>query len=718
MRVPEPSYDPRMQTRRSKRDFPHLLSPARIGPLTLPNRVLLPAMDMNLCHDGEIVEGDVQHFARRAAGGTAMIITGASAVGYPHGSASRKEPGLSEDRFLPGLRMLADAVHEAGSLLCVQMTHHGKVARVDTADERPLLVPSKPRGAMDMSAMQDNTRAELMKMSAASGGKQPTYREATEEDIAQVVEQFASAARRVMEAGGDAVEIHVAHGYLLGGFLSRADNRRTDRWGDSLENRAQLACDVIRAVRGVVGDRLAVLVRVAGQEFGEEGALTTPETLQAVQLFEAAGADAIHVTGWARNPFRDFTDGPLPDQVGAYRDFARQVKAVVNIPVIAVGRMLPEVAEAAIAAGDADFVAMGRQQLADPELVNKLAAGRRASVRPCINCYVCVEQNFYDDTPLCAVNPELGNPGPVTLLPVPSPRHVVVVGGGPGGMETALVARQRGHRVTLVESGDRLGGSAWFSQLTTPSNGPLLDQQRHELERTGVVVRLNEKATPDSLAAMRPSVVVLATGAQRGVPNVPGADLPHVHTGDTLRALLTGNGDAGSPSPLMRIAGRLGRLTRATRSPELIRRVTKKFLPVGKDVVVIGGSLVGVELAEFLAERGRSVTLLEEGKQIGLPMAMPRRWTAVRRAGQHGVKIVREAVVEEITADRVRYRVGEESAVAAADLVVVASEVEAGAPLEKELRDRGIEVEVVGDAGEVGYIQGAIHSAWRVAAAL
>lgn len=680
----------------------------------------MPAMDMNVCHDGVIVEEDVAHYVARAAGGTGMIITSASAVAFPVGAASLKEPGLSEDRFIPGLRALADAVHEAGSLLCVQATHHGKVARVDTAAGRPLLVPSLPLAPPDLSSLRDNTPGELTKMAAVTGGRQATYHEATEDDLIWLIDQFAQAARRVMEAGADAIEIHCAHGYVLGSFLNRADNRRSDRWGGSLENRARLACEVVAAVRRTVGDRLAILIRVAGEEYGEEGALSREESVAAARLFEAAGADSIHVTGWGRNPFSDFLKGPLPDQVAAYRDQARAIKAAVGIPVIAVGRMLPEVAEDVVALGDADFVAMGRQLLADPDLVDKLRAGRRQSVRPCINCYVCVEQNFWDDTPVCAVNPALGNESVATFLPVPSPRHVVVVGGGPAGMETARLARQRGLRVTLVESGDRLGGSAWFSQLTTPANGPLLDWQQHELERLGVVVLLGHQATTESIEALRPNTVVVATGARRGRPEVPGADLPHVHTGDTLRAMLTGTGDAG-PAPtgrlrLARWAARAGRLTGATRRPQLIRRATRAFLPVGKNVVVIGGSLVGLELAEFFAERGKTVTVLEAGAQLGLPMAMPRRWGAVRRAGEHGVRTERTVTVEEITPRTVRFvdTEGERRSIPA-DLVVVASEVAASAPLAKELADRGVPVQVVGDASEVGYIQGAIHSAWRVA---
>lgn len=706
-----------VSTERAKPTFDHLLSPGAIGPMTLSNRVVMPAMDMNVCEDGFIQDEDIAHYAARAAGGTGLVITSASAVAFPIGATSRKEPGLSDDKYIPGLRKLADAVHAAGSKLCVQATHHGAIASVDTVDGRPLLVPSTPTESRDMSAVRDNTPTELMAMAAVRQGKKASYHEATEADLVWLVGQFADAARRVMQAGADAFEVHCAHGYVLGSFLSRADNRRTDRWGGSLENRARLACDVIRAVRREVGDQLAIVIRVAGREFGGEGSLTTEETLEAVRLFEAAGADAIHVTAWARNPFRDFTDGPLPDRVGAYAELARQVKQVVDIPVIAVGRLLPRVGENLIASGGADFIAMGRQLLADPGLVNKLRDGNAGAVRPCINCYVCVEQNFWDSVPVCAVNPALGNELLAIAAPIDATRHIVVVGGGPGGMESARVARERGHRVTLLESGDRLGGSAWFSQLTTPANGPLLDWQQHELTRLGVEVRLGQRATVDSVLALAPDTVVVATGARRGLPSVPGADLPHVHTGDTLRALVTGEAGGGGSLPL-RLLAKAGRASRITRDAQRLRRITERFLPVGKDVVVIGGTLVGLELAEFLAQRRKNVTLLEPGEHLGLPMAIPRRWTAVRRAGEHGVNIVRCASVEEITSTTVRYRVGDSISSAPADLVVVASHVEAAAPLADALGARGVDVRTVGDADSVGYIQGAIHSAWRVGRAV
>lgn len=698
--------------------FPALMSPGRIGPMELRNRVVLPAMDMNVSEDGVIEEREIAHYAARAAGGAGLVITGACAIAFPHGAASTKEPGLSEDRFVPGLRALADAVHAAGAKLCVQSTHHGKVARVDTANDRPLLAPSPPTGGYDMSALVDSTPDELRRMASATAGKQATYREMTHDDIAWLVDTWADAAERVARAGADAIEVHVAHGYILGVFLNRRDNRRTDEYGGPLANRARLACEVVRAVKDRVGDRLAVLVRLAGEEYGEDGGLTLDEAVAASVLLEAAGADAIHVTGWGRNPFDNFTDGPLPAQVGAYLDNAAAVRARVGVPVIAVGRVLPEVAEEAIAAGRVDFAAMGRQLLADPELPNKLRDGRAEQVRPCINCYLCVAENFFDDTPFCAVNPALGNETLLPLRPVSATKHVVVVGAGPAGLETARLLAERGHRVTVVDKSDRLGGTLWFSALTTPDNERLLRWHEAEVARLGIAVRLRTGATVESVRALRPDHVVVATGAVRPRPDLPGGDLPHVHTGDTLRALLLGTATAGEGGAVLRTLGRLGRASGVTRSPEAVRRLTRRFLPVGKDVVVVGGSLVGLELAEFLAERGRRVTLLHEGRQLGLPMAMPRRWTAVKAAAGHGVDLHRQAVVTRITESAVEWTEGERSFSAPADLVVHADGTCAGSPLADELRNAGFAVDVVGDAADVGYIHGAVHSAWEVATVL
>ena len=697
--------------------FNALLAPGRIAGLELSNRVFLPAMDMNLCVEGEISDGEIAHYTARAAGGTALVITGTGAVAWPVGATSRHQPAFSDDKFIPGIRRLADSIHAVGGKLCMQLCHHGKTASVDTADGRPQLVPSLLEGKPDLSALRDNPMSELMGLATATQGKKATYKIADEDDLAWVIDQFAQAARRVKQAGVDAIEIHAAHGYLLSTFLSRGYNKRDDRWGGSLENRARLTCEVVRAIKRVVGDDYPVLVRVNGFEFGLEDGLTPDETARASALIEEAGADAIHVSANAHNPFADFTQGPLPSEVAQYREYTKIVKQHVTIPVIAVGRMLPEIADEMLTLGECDFVSMGRQLLADAELVNKIREGQRASVRPCINCYVCVEQNFFDGNPKCAVNPALCNESVAVLAPMPTAKHVVVIGGGPGGMEAARVAGVRGAKVTLSEKGSRLGGTMWFSQLTTPANKLLVDWLTHEIQRLNVDVLLSTEATREVVAALNADEIVVATGARRGLPDVPGANLPHVLTGDALRGVITGEAgaDQRSLSSFGKFAVATGRSLGLLNSADRIRTLSKTWMPVGKRVVVIGGGLVGLELAEFLAERGRKVTVLEEGPHLGLPMAMPRRWTAVIKATKHGVVLVRDATVVSIDKVSVRYRVGEDEFEVRGDSVVVASQVEPDVQLAELLSDLGIRVQVVGDALNIGYIEGAIHTANRVA---
>ena len=697
--------------------FDALLAPGRIAGLDLSNRVFLPAMDMNLCVEGEISDGEIAHYTARAAGGTALVITGTGAVAWPVGATSRHQPAFSDDKFIPGIRRLADSIHAVGGKLCMQLCHHGKTASVDTADGRPQLVPSLLEGKPDLSALRDNPMSELMGLATATQGKKATYKIADEDDLAWVIDQFAQAARRVKQAGVDAIEIHAAHGYLLSTFLSRGYNKRDDRWGGSLENRARLTCEVVRAIKRVVGDDYPVLVRVNGFEFGLEDGLTPEETARASALIEEAGADAIHVSANAHNPFADFTQGPLPSEVAQYREYTKIVKQHVTIPVIAVGRMLPEIADEMLTLGECDFVSMGRQLLADAELVNKIREGQRASVRPCINCYVCVEQNFFDGNPKCAVNPALCNESVAVLAPMPTAKHVVVIGGGPGGMEAARVAGVRGAKVTLIEKGSRLGGTMWFSQLTTPANKLLVDWLTHEIQRLNVDVLLSTEATREVVAALNADEIVVATGARRGLPDVPGANLPHVLTGDALRGVITGEAgaDQRSLNSFGKFAVATGRSLGLLNSADRIRTLSKTWMPVGKRVVVIGGGLVGLELAEFLAERGRKVTVLEEGPHLGLPMAMPRRWTAVIKATKHGVVLVRDATVVSIDKVSVRYRVGEDEFEVRGDSVVVASQVEPDVQLAELLSDLGIRVQVVGDALNIGYIEGAIHTANRVA---
>jgi NADPH-dependent 2,4-dienoyl-CoA reductase/sulfur reductase-like enzyme len=415
-----------------------------------------------------------------------------------------------------------------------------------------------------------------------------------------------------------------------------------------------------------------------------------------------------------------FTDAPLPRLPGQYVDHARAVKAAVGVPVIAVGRIMPDQAEQILAQGGCDFVAMGRQLLADPELPNRLAAGRPDLVRTCINCYVCVAENFWDGVPVCAVNAELGHYDRPEMEPSASPRHVVVIGGGPAGMEAARVAASRGHRVTMLEKAPRLGGTARFSALTTPMNGELVRYLSAAIAEAGVDVRLGVDATPESVATLAPDVVVVATGARRDRPDVPGADLPHALSGDDLRALLTGDDpDAGKRLGFAeRLVVSAGRRLGVTDDMDRVRTMSKRWMPIGARVVVVGGGLVGLELAEFLAERGRTVTVLESGEKLGVEMAHPRRARAIHEARAHGVTLVPGATLVSIDAKAVSFTVGDETRTVEAQHVIFATGVHGDTRLADALRDGGLEVHVVGDAGEVGYIQNAVATGNAIARAL
>ena len=696
--------------------YPHLLAPGQIGALEVRNRIVMPAMDQNNCtSEGLISDATLAHYEERAAGGTGMLILEVSAVSWPHGAHSRHQPSLSHDGVVEGLARLADRVHTYGARILIQACHHGKTSGLDIAAGLPALVPSlPPPPAAPGGMMVDTTGEELMRMATLTGGRIPEYKEATDTELVAVVQAFGRAAERAAAAGMDGLEVHAAHGYLISTFLSPAWNHRQDQWGGSIENRARLLCEVVAAVRSHTGPDFAIVVRLDGQEYGVDNGITPDGAAVIAQLAEAAGADAIHVSATSSDGTGvGFTDAPLPWKVGQYADHARTVRKAVDIPVIAVGRLDPDSGERLIADGGCDFVAMGRQLLADPELVRRLVEGRPELVRPCINCFVCVARNFWSEEPVCAVNPRLGKYEEPEPQPTSIPRHVVVVGGGPAGMECARVAAGRGHRVTLIERSKQLGGTARLSALTTPANGDLVHWFEAALDDLGVEVLRGIDADPETIAPLEPDVLVVATGATRIRPPVPGADLPHVFSGDDLRELLAGSGEVHGNAfgrLIMASARRVGLLDDFDR----LRSLSRIWLPLGRRVVVVGGGLVGVELAHFLAERGRQVTVLEETTDLGVELAHPRRWRTLHEARALGVIFETEASLVAVDEDHVHWRRSTDEQSIRADTVILATGVQTDSVAAERFADLGVEVRVVGDRATIGYIEGAVRTGNQV----
>ncbi|MBL0122991.1 MAG: FAD-dependent oxidoreductase [Betaproteobacteria bacterium] len=343
-------------------------------------------------------------------------------------------------------------------------------------------------------------------------------------DIQQMTEWFAAAAARAQEAGFDAVEVHAAHTYIIAGFLSPYYNQREDEYGGSLENRARLMVEILIAIRQRVGPDFGLWLRLDGEELRTPGGIGIVDAQAAAKLAVAAGAQAVNISAYASiTTGAAFTEAPLVHTPGGFVGYAQAIKAAVAVPVIVAGRLNAEAAEAALAAGHCDFVAMARPLLADPDLPNKLAAGRLQDVRPCIYCYTCVSEIFFNRRVKCAVNPLTGHEFEDAINPAATPKRVLVVGGGPAGMEAARVAALRGHRVTLVERSDRLGGTLFFAALAAPENAPLLDYLVAQVGSLPIEVRLNTEVTLALVASLKAETIIVATGALRAPQPFPGS---------------------------------------------------------------------------------------------------------------------------------------------------------------------------------------------------
>jgi 2,4-dienoyl-CoA reductase-like NADH-dependent reductase (Old Yellow Enzyme family) len=493
--------------------FDRLLSPGRLGSLELPNRIALSPMGTNLGEpDGTVGDGLAAWYEARAAGGAGLLIVGSVGVAYPVACTDARQVAASDDAHLPGLRRLADDAHRHGTVIAAQLVHNGTQSLLDIAHGRPLLVPSKkrPPAPDTLSGMltPDESAAVMAPFSSPEAGY--SVRVATDDDLAWVVERFVDAATRCQRAGFDAIELHAGHGYLLHSFLTPNSNQRDDRWGGSVEARAELLVEVVRAVRAAVGPRFPLWARVGAFEAHREPGQTLDDSLVAMRLAVDAGLDAIHVTAYGEPMVATgITDGHTPHDPGALLPHARTVRRELDVPVIAMGRLTPEAGEQALVDGSADVIAMGRALIADPDLPNKLREGRRNRIRPCAYQYRCIGAIFLNEPVQCAVNADAGHEADAAPASAAEPRRVVVAGGGPAGLECARRLAERGHRVELHEAGDRLGGRLVLAEAADPDLAGLLDWLAGAAEDAGVTVHLGSPVVdpPDA------DVLVWAVGA-------------------------------------------------------------------------------------------------------------------------------------------------------------------------------------------------------------
>ena len=681
--------------------FPYLLTPGRIGNMDVRNRLVMSPMEtMYGTSDGLPSERTIAYFAARAAGGVGLITVGATGIDPVH----PETPGglqIGTDAAVAAHRALVEAVHEHGAKIQPQIVHAGPDGLGPEMHGVPSIGPSVIPSYLTGTPSQA----------------------ATADQIAAVLDLFRAAARRVAEAGYDGIELHAAHGYMfLGSFLAPQRNRRTDAYrGNSAEGRIRIVLDAVAAIRSEVGHQLPITLRISGYE-RVAGGRPLDETARMAPLLVDAGVDAFHVSGGVIDRLvTAMVNGPDAGDalnVGS----AAAVKEVVDVPVIAVGRIHDPVrAEQILADGRADFVAMGRPLLADPELPNKLKDGRADRICRCISCENCIdamEQRFSVD---CAVNPRTGRERQLASFPTVSCRHVVVVGGGPGGLEAARVAARRGHRVTLLERGRQLGGALIAACILHPENQPFLDYLRGEITRGDVSVHTGHEVSADDVAELSPDAVVVATGARIALPDLPGADHSHVHTGPALREMLAGQSESAGPV-WQRVGARvLSGWAQSLAQPAAVRTATRAWLPFGHRVAIVGGDLVAIQFAEFLAARGRLVTLLETGDVLAPEVGLKRRTEQLDRLDRLGVTVHTGAVTHRIVPGGVVFT----PAHGQLRRLVVDDVIVAGAPqpdlaLRDQLVERlpGVPVHAVGDCTGLGLIRKATEDGARAACAV
>ncbi|MDD3799919.1 MAG: FAD-dependent oxidoreductase [Novosphingobium sp.] len=699
--------------------FPQLASPGRIGTLKVPNRMFVTAMGVSLANDdGTVSDRIVDYHVAQAKGGAGLIIMGVTGVAWPVGAVQPNQVAISDDRFLPGLTRLVDAVHAAGGRIAAQLHHGGQVATHSAQDGHPLWVPAVPPAFS--GDFPDYFLPE--ELAAFAGGKVPELKILTPEDIRVAVGQYAAGAVRAKQAGFDGVEIHGGHGYLLSSFMSPSTNTRDDDYGGTLEKRARLLLEVVRAVREAVGPDFPVWVKLDSREMGKKVGITIEDAVTVAPMIEAAGADAITVTA-----YHDTGQGKLhsasniPHEPGIHLDYAQRIKQAVTIPVIASGRVELDMGDAALKAGKMDFLAMGRKMLADPELPRKACEGHEADIRPCIYCYTCVSTAYLREPVRCAVRPETALEGQA-WAPSAAVKRAVVIGGGPAGMEAARRLDAAGKQVTLIEKSGRLGGTLQFAGLAYEPNERLLKWLRRQIELSNVEVRLNTEATPDLVQSLEPDTVIVATGAVRDMPPIPGSDLDHVLSGDDMRSMMLGlDSDAlkRKTSWTTRLATKVGAATGMTADLDFVRKATHTWMPLGKRIAIIGGELVGVELAEFLHERGREVTVIGEADKFGQGLLIVRRMRLLSELREHGVAMHPGSRDIAITPDGVTFTSKHGAAMQVpADHVIVAMGAHGDSTLADSLRAAGLPVVEIGDGTGVTYIEGAVRGAAEAVAAL
>jgi 2,4-dienoyl-CoA reductase-like NADH-dependent reductase (Old Yellow Enzyme family)/thioredoxin reductase len=632
----------------------NLFSSFAIGTLKLENRIVVPPMATNYAStEGFVTQRLIDYYVERARGGFGYINVEHTGI-LAQGKASPKMLLISTDEHAASINKLVEAVHDAGGKMAVQINHAGRQT-FSKVTGSPVVGPS-PIPALPIME---------------------TPRELGVGDIEEIVEAFAAAAGRVKSAGADGVEIHMAHGYLLCSFLSSFSNKREDRYGGDISSRARFPVEVLKAVRNRVGPDFPVICRLSGDEYVDEG-LTIEETKQIARILEREGADALHISacnaasGYLNHP-------PYYVEEGVFVHLAEAVKPEVSIPVITVGRIRnPVMADQIIAEKKADLVSMGRASIADPHLPKKAREGRFDEIIPCISCNKCI-QTLRADAVRCTVNPETGFEGQFRFAKADPSKQIWVVGAGPGGLKAAEIAALRGHQVKVFEKNTRTGG-----RMRLGANPPqkavyneFLDYLERRTKALGVTLEMGREFTVEMLDPQKPDAVIVATGALPQLPDWKGVEESNALSVD---------------------------------------EVLSDGAPIGQKILVVGGGGSGAEIADFLSEKGRAVTLVEMLEIIAADLVTHMQHYLGQRLKQKGVTILTSTRVLELGKD---YAMVEDASgvkrLNGFDTIVLALGSTPNDRLYRSLKDKVPELYLIGDAVEAREVVDAVYEAEEVA---
>jgi len=651
--------------------------------MTVSNRVVMTAMHLNYTPSGTVTDRFIDFYRARARGGAGLIVIGGADI---NDQASGMDFMLSikDDSTIPGLKRFADAMHEEDVKCAVQLYMAGAYSFCGMKG-LPVMAPAE---YVSQFSRQKTTAMTL-------------------EDIERVQMDYVNAARRAEQAGFDAVEVLASAGYLICQFLSPRTNTRNDQYGGPLENRMRFGLETIRRVREAVGPDIAVIVRVAGNDF-VPGSHTNKESRVFAAAAEKEGADCINVTGgWHESRVPQITMD-LP-QAG-YVYLAKGIKESVGVPVIGCNRINdPFIAEEVLKEGVSDLVGVARGLIADPEFVKKSKEGRCDEIRRCIACNQRCFDHVFQLLPVgCVVNPRAGRENETTYGPTETPKKILVVGGGPAGCEFAAIAAERGHKVVLFEKEDHLGGQVLWAAAAThkPDFHYIFDYYSAVLRRRGVEIRWGIEVTPEVIAQEKADMVVVATGAAPFRPPIEAVTAPNVYQSwDVLRGKVQ----------------------------------------TGRDIVVVGGGSVGLETAIFLSMKGtispeqlyflalhqaetpetlwelmvkgsKKVTVIEMARRMAQDVGPSTRWVLLKELKLRGVELITEAKMKDIFEDKVVYTDAQGNDVTlVADSVILAMGARPENALAKALEGAGVDVRAIGDAKKCARIGDAVDDGFNLA---